>query len=78
MRLCFILNHLYKPGGIERVVSNRLSELSKEHDVYVLTTENGQLPFYFGKDEICCQLKSENQNSGSGIGHNQRNGQKKS
>lgn len=51
MKLCFILNHLYKSGGIERVISNRLSELSKEHDVYVLTTENGRLPFYFGKDD---------------------------
>ncbi|NNH38955.1 glycosyltransferase family 4 protein [Acinetobacter terrae] len=51
MKLCFILNHLYTPGGIERAVSNRLSELSKDHDVYVLTTENGHLPFYFGKHD---------------------------
>ena len=71
MRLCFILNHLYKPGGIERVVSNRLSELSKEHDVYVLTTENEQLPFYFGKDDkikyVDINIKFKRKNNGGFI-----------
>lgn len=68
MKLCFILNHLYKPGGIERVINNRLSELSKEHDVYVLTTENGCLPFYFGKDDkikyVDINIKFKRKNNG--------------
>lgn len=51
MKVCFVLNQLYKAGGIERVIDNRLNELSKRHDVYVVMTENGRRPFYFGKND---------------------------
>lgn len=49
MKICFIMNQLYKPGGIERVVSNRVAELSKKHDIYIITTENRNRPFYYVK-----------------------------
>ena len=39
---------MYKAGGIERTVFYRLKALSENHEVYVVTMENGNRPFYFG------------------------------
>lgn len=51
MKLCFVLNQLYKPGGIERTISHRVIELSKNHEIFIITMENGDNDFYFGKSE---------------------------
>lgn len=48
MKICFIANQLYKPGGVERTLSCRLKELGRIFDVYLITLENGDNPFYFG------------------------------
>ena len=48
MKICFIANQLYKSGGVERTLSGRLKELSEVFDVYLITLENGNNPFYFG------------------------------
>ena len=48
MKICFFVSQLYKAGGIEKTVYNRLDELSKKHDIYLITMENGDNPFYFG------------------------------
>lgn len=48
MKLCFIFNQMYKAGGIERTLYYRLKELSKFNDIYLVTLENGNKPFYFG------------------------------
>lgn len=49
MKLCFIVNQLYKAGGIERTISHRIIELSKYHEIFIMTMENGNNEFYFGK-----------------------------
>lgn len=51
MKICFVLNQLYKPGGIERTISHRMIELSKHHEIFVITMENGDNEFYFGKSD---------------------------
>lgn len=51
MKICFVLNQLYKPGGIERTLSNRIIELCKYHEIFVITMENGDNKFYFGKSD---------------------------
>lgn len=48
MKLCFIVNQLYKPGGIERTITHRINELSKYHEVFLITLENGDRPYFFG------------------------------
>tara|TARA_R100001369_G_scaffold86950_1_gene121961 strand:- start:4904 stop:5995 length:1092 start_codon:yes stop_codon:yes gene_type:complete len=48
MKICFIANQLYKSGGVERTLSCRLKELGKIFDIYLITLENGNHPFYFG------------------------------
>lgn len=48
MKLCFIVNQLYKQGGVEKTLYHRLKKLSDSHDVYLITLENGKKPFYFG------------------------------
>lgn len=49
MKLVFILNQMYKAGGIERTIYHRLIELSKSYDIYLITLENGNKPFYYGE-----------------------------
>lgn len=51
MKLCFIVNQLYKSGGIERTISNRLIELSRSYDIFVITINNGDKPYFYGKNE---------------------------
>lgn len=48
MKLCFIVNQMYKAGGIERTLYYRLKELCKFYDIYLITLENGDNSFYFG------------------------------
>lgn len=48
MKICFIVNQLYKSGGVERTLSCRIKELGKVFDVYLITLENNSHPFYFG------------------------------
>lgn len=55
MKLCFIVNQLYKAGGIERTITQRLNELSKYYDVYLITLENANRSYFFGKpDGVKC------------------------
>lgn len=49
MILCFIVNQMYKSGGIENTLTYRLKELSRFYDVYLITIENGSRDFYFGE-----------------------------
>lgn len=49
MKLCFIVNQLYKSGGIERTITHRLNKLSKYHDIFLITLENGDRPYFFGE-----------------------------
>lgn len=49
MKLCFVVNQLYKQGGVEKTLHSRLQELSKYYEVYLITLENGNKPFYFGE-----------------------------
>ena len=48
MKICFIANQLFKSGGVERTLSCRIKELGKVFDVYLITLENDNNPFYFG------------------------------
>jgi len=58
MKICFIINQLYKSGGIERTITQRLNQLSKYHDVFLITLENGDRPYFFGElaDVNCIDL----------------------
>lgn len=49
MKLCFIVNQLYKSGGIERTITHRLNKLSKYHEIFLITLENGDRPYFFGE-----------------------------
>lgn len=48
MKLIFVLNQMYKAGGIERTIHYRLMELSKFYEIYLITLENGNESFYYG------------------------------
>lgn len=48
MKLVFVLNQMYKAGGIERTIYHRLIELNKSYEIYLITLENGDNPFYYG------------------------------
>lgn len=68
MKLIFIVNQMYKAGGIERTIYYRLIELSKLYEIYLITLENGNKPFYFGTLEnvkhIDLNLDFERKNNG--------------
>ena len=49
MKICYLVNQMYSPGGVERTLHNRLVELSKDYEVYLITIEQGKQPYYFGK-----------------------------
>lgn len=49
MKICYILSQMHSPGGVERTIHNRLMELSKKYEVYLITIEQGSQSYYFGK-----------------------------
>lgn len=49
MKICLIVNQLYKQGGVEKTLHTRLQELSRYYEVYLITLENDNRPFYFGE-----------------------------
>lgn len=69
MKLCFIVNQMYKAGGIERTLYYRLRELSKFYDIVLITLENDGKPFYFGDlenvEHIDLNLNFERKENGS-------------
>lgn len=49
MKIVYCLPHVYKPGGIERIVSLKANYLADEanYDVYIITScQKGEKPFY--------------------------------
>lgn len=56
MKLCFIVNQMYKSGGIEKALTSRLKELSSFYEIYLITLENGNRDFYFGRIENIIHL----------------------
>lgn len=69
MKLCFIVNQLYKQGGVEKTLYYRLKNLGNYHDIYLITLENGDRPFYFGAlpniTHIDLNLKFSRKSNGS-------------
>ncbi|WP_168415988.1 glycosyltransferase [Acinetobacter indicus] len=49
MKICYFLTQMHSPGGVERTLHNRLKELSKLYEIYLITIEQGEKPYYFGK-----------------------------
>ena len=49
MKICYFLTQMHSPGGVERTLHNRLVELSKIHEIYLITIEQGGKPYYFGE-----------------------------
>lgn len=50
MKIVFIINKLNKFGGSERVVSNLASEISKSHDVSIITQQDIKTVYEVGKN----------------------------
>lgn len=55
MKIVYCLPHVYKPGGIERIVSIKANYLADKanYDVYIITScQNGKKPFYYFSPKI--------------------------
>lgn len=48
MILCFVLNQLYKSGGVERTLHTRINQLKENHDIHLILLENKENDFYYG------------------------------
>lgn len=52
MKIIYCIPQLYRLGGMERIVSIKMNLLVKEgYDVSVITTDQGNRPFYFELDK---------------------------
>lgn len=49
MKICYLVNQMHSLGGVERTLHNRLIELSKDYEIYLITIEQGKRPYYFEK-----------------------------
>lgn len=49
MKICYVIYQMHSPGGVERTIHNRLLELCKLYDIYLITIDQGNRPYYFGK-----------------------------
>lgn len=49
MKICYIIYQMHSPGGVERTLHNRLLELSRFYDIYLITIDQDNKPYFFGK-----------------------------
>lgn len=49
MKICYVIYQMHSPGGVERTIHNRLLELNKLCDIYLITIDQGNRPYFFGK-----------------------------